>query len=363
MTLRSFLLGSVLALSSARALLVVPEVESDAFAFPGDTVSILPLEAQAAQKQQIDLPCTECPFAIQSGDETYLSLEFSIEDGVLLANDHHIFPPAPPSPITAVQRHLTDGEESQPVPLGYAVEMMPLPSPPEEPFDMVAVRFTVLDLDGYPVPLDTVAITLIHDAEGNLFMVKTDIEKTADRASWKKCDGKPKCLRRFMVERIRSMFGAAKERLVGMFKGKGCKGLKGLPPPPFPPRPHHDELDHDFPGHHSPPPPPPPPADHRHSHGKPHHGDWQRTAHRVVRFIVVPAILGVFAGLAASALGMIVGQLAVFMWRRYRRSSPKETLEPGSRDEKQGLMTQSVEELPPAYRDEEAPAEEVADKS
>ncbi|RDW74264.1 uncharacterized protein DSM5745_06926 [Aspergillus mulundensis] len=358
MTLRSFLIGSALALTSASALLVVPEVDADAFSID-DIARLQPLEAQAAQQQQVDLLCTGCPFAEQSGDETSLSLEFTIDDGVLLANDHQIFPPGPPSQISAVQRRVQDGEESEPVPLGYAVEMMPIPSPPDEPFDMVEVRFTVLDLDGYPVPLDTVAVTLVHNSEGDLYMVGTSIEETADRESWRQCGGNARCLRRFLVHRIRTMFAAAKERLIGMFKGQGCADA-AAPPPPFP---SHGDFDrhvsegepHRHHGHHGPHPPP-------HFHDK-FHKTWERTLHRVVRFIVVPAILGVLAGLAASAVGMLIGQLAVFLWQRHRRSSRKENNEEGSVSEKQGLMTESSDELPPAYTDEEAAAEQVADKA
>lgn len=363
MTLRSFLLGSALALSSASALLVVPEVGADGFVMPDDVARLNPLEAQAAQQQQVDLLCTGCPLAIQSGGETSLSLKFTVDDGLLLANDRQIFPPAPPSQILAVQRRVQDGEESEPVPLGYAVELMPIPSPPEEPFDMVEVRFTVLDLDGYPVPLDTIAITLIHDAEGTLYMAGTNIEVTADRESWEQCGGNARCLRRFLVHRIRAMFAAAKERIIGMFKGQGCADASGAPHPPPPFLPPPGDFDrHEFGGephrhhgHHGPHPPPP------HFHDK-FHKTWERTLHRVVRFIVVPAILGVLAGLAASAVGMLVGQLAIFMWQRYRRSSRKETNEEGSVSEKQGLMTEPVEDLPPAYNDDEPVVEQNADK-
>ncbi|KAI9371370.1 hypothetical protein BJX61DRAFT_31138 [Aspergillus egyptiacus] len=349
MILRSLLLGGALAFSSASAFLVLPEVDSD-FS-PADIAALNPVETKAAQQEQVDLLCTECPFAIQSGDETYLSLKFDIDDGFLLANDHQIFPPVPPSPISAVQ-HRLDGEASEPIPLGYAVEMIPLPSPPEEPFDMVEVRFTVLDINGYPVPLDTVAITLVHDAEGSLYIAGTDIEETADRASWRKCGGKPKCLHRFLLHRIRTMLATAKERLIGMFKGQGCSDVAAPPK-------HHGDFDqlssfaeednrHRGVGH-----------PHPHYHHK-FHKTWEHTLHRVMRFVVIPAMLGVLAGLTASAVGMLVGQFAVFLWRRYRRTSRNEEMEQGSVDEKQGLMTESTSDLPPAYNDDETATEHVA---
>lgn len=105
-----------------------------------------------------------------------------------------------------------------------------------------------------------------------------------------------------------------------------------------------------------------PPRPHHHHHM--HHGHWERTFSRVVRFIVVPAILGVLAGLAASALGMLVGQVVVFFWQRYRRSGSKRSEERGTVGEKQGLMAEASDELPPAYSDEEMASEAVpADKS
>lgn len=222
---------------------------------------------------------------------------------------------------------------------------------------MMEVRFTVLDLDGYPVPLDTIAVTLIHDAEGTLYITGTNIEQTADRESWRKCGGNSKCLRRFLVQRIRSMFAAAKERIIGMFKGQGCTDAVA-PPPPFMPHHHHGDFDRMSFGKGGPHGP------HGH-HGPPHfrhkfHKTWERTLHRVVRFIVVPAVLGVLAGLAASAVGMLVGQLAIYTWHRYRRTDRKEVVEEGSFAEKQGLMADS-DELPPVYTDEEA--KETADKA
>lgn len=72
MTLRSFLLGGALALTSANAMLVVPDVDADAVAIPDDVARLHPIQAQVAQQQKVDLGCAECPFAIKSGDETAL---------------------------------------------------------------------------------------------------------------------------------------------------------------------------------------------------------------------------------------------------------------------------------------------------
>ncbi|GES65966.1 hypothetical protein ATEIFO6365_0012035800 [Aspergillus terreus] len=372
MNLRTFLLGSVVALG-AKAFLVVPDVEVDAIATPdeGAFSDLHPFDAHVSQRQNIDLLCSECPFREvgrhgkvhwTDGYQTSLSLNFSIDNGFLLANGHQIFPPPPPTLITAIQRRLSDGEESEPIPLGYAVEMTPLPSPPEEPLDMVEVRFTVLDLDGHPVPLDTVAISLIHDMNGNLYMAKTDIEETTpDRISWKQCRGKPRCLRRLLFDRMRALFAAAKARMLGLGrKPSGCGGRPHHPPHPdgfAPDRMSPEDMDRmaDGPGR---------PHHHHHNMHHFHHAKWRHTFARMVRFIVVPAILGVSAGLTASALGMLVGQTLVYLWQRYRRSGRQESVERGDDSEKEALIADDADDLPPAYNDDESHIEELpADKN
>ena len=290
-------------------------------------------------------------------------MNFSIENGYLLANSRQVFPPPPPARINAVQ-HRENGEESEPIPLGYALEIMPLPTPADESdVELLEVRFTVLDLDSHPVPMDTVAITLLHDGEGNIHMAKTEIEQTApNRVSWKQCRGKSSCLRKLLFNRMRDLFAAAKTRMLGMgSRLSGPKGCHGKPPFPRPmhhgPHPHH----HGFgpgegsplwaagPPHHAGHPPPP----HMHHF---HHGCLQHAITRIFRFIVIPAVLGVLAGLAASALGMLVGQVVIFFWLRYRRSNAKQTtsVEQGTVSEKQGLMVDSSDEIPAQYTDDDS---------
>lgn len=254
--------------------------------------------------------------------------------------------------------------------------MTPLPSSSEESdLEMVQIRFTVLDLDSHPVPMDTVAITLVHSPDSPIYMAKTDIEETApSRVSWKQCRGKPACLRTLLFSRMRDLFAAAKARMLKMSSrlsgGKGCHG-KHRPKPM-----HHGAAG----PHHGPPSPPPfgpfapgektplwgagpPPPGHHHPHHM-HHGGLHHTVSRVLRFIVMPAALGILAGLAASALGMLIGQVVVFFWLRYRRSTtPKNsnaaaatpaTMEQGTLSEKEGLMAaaaESTDNLPAQYFD------------
>lgn len=376
MFLRSFLVAAGAIALHANALLVVPGLEGETVSSQDEFMGILPLSSHTPYHQQVDLLCTVCPFR-ESGDDGKVSwsdgtetslvsflhtshhllsikkrvanheqtLNFSIEDSFLLANGRQIFPPPPPSPITAVQHRVLDGAESDPIPLGYALEVMPLAVSDDEPAtELLAVRFTVLDLDGYPVPLNTVAISLIHDGKGNFYIAKTDIEETAPNPiSWRQCRGKPNCLRRLLFGRMRALFASAKSRLLGMAsKMPGSKGCHKITRP--------DAWAQGQPGH----------ATHPHNHM--HHTGLERTVSRIVRFILIPAALGILAGLTASALGMLVGQVIVALWLRYRRSKPQRSnsnLEQGTEYEKQGLMVETPDDLLPAYSDNES-TQEVA---
>lgn len=305
-------------------------------------------------------------------------LDFAIEDNRLLANGRQIFPPVPPSPINAIQQ-LEDGQSSGPMPIGYALEVMPLMDPSDESGpDLLDVRFTVLDLETRPVPVDTVAITLIQDPTGYLYIVKTELEKTTpapERLSWKKCSGKPRCLQELLVARVRGLLAAAKERVLGLAaKGgrKGChgkhKGMMGMGSHHGPHK-HHDAFGLEglpFPGFKG------PEDRYHHGHFNPENADRSPNgalAHafsRVVRFILVPAVLGVLAGLTASAVGMLVGQVVVFLWQRYRGTKPqkhKAAWEEGDVCEKQGLMTEPSKDALPEYTEESSQSRGSMDKN
>ena len=415
MFVRSILLGGAVALG-ASAMLVVPEMEPQVEAVEDGFMNIHPMLLEDTRHAIVDLPCTECP--VRQVDEegavswadgkpsslvrqlepvesaltdllTIKMLDFSIEDNRLLANGRQIFPPVTPSPIDVIQE-IEDGEVAGPMPVGYALEVMPLATSDDPTAaDLLNVRFTVLDLETHPVPVDTVAITLVQDPAGQLYIAKTEIDETAsptDRLSWKKCNGKPKCLQELLLSRVRGLLAAAKERIMGMGPGpqagrEGChgkpKGLKGMLGMGGHHRPHkhHDEAGfegmsfHDFEG---------PKGHHHHGHfdsesaDRPHHhmhhghhrGAFARTFSRIVRFILVPAILGVLAGLTASAVGMLVGQAVVFLWQRYRGTKPEEHMaawEQGEACEKQGLMAET-EDVLPEYIEESSQTRESMDK-
>ncbi|KAL2010313.1 hypothetical protein VTN00DRAFT_6120 [Thermoascus crustaceus] len=357
MIIRSLFAAGALSLG-ASAFLVVPELDTSVQ--PPETVRHF--DAHNAHSQEVRLACIECPFpevgangkiSWTDGFDTSLALNFSTEDGRLLVNDRQIMPPpAHPLSVQAVLRRESDGLETDPISLGSALEVMPIVAAKDDPgAQLLSVRFTVLDLAGHPVPLETVAMAVINTSEGQLYIARTEVEETGpDRLSWKQCRGEPKCLRRLLFARLRALIAGAKARMMRVASrlpiSKGCHGKprlmqghpsKHLPDGERPPFWRHGGLPH-RPHHHM------------------HHSGWERTFSRIVRFIVIPAVLGVLAGLVASAIGMLVGQVIVFLWHRYRRCGTDRstsTVEYGTDTEKEALMAESPDDLPPQYDEED----------
>ncbi|KAJ5619156.1 hypothetical protein N7510_003140 [Penicillium lagena] len=358
MFLPSVLLGATALGAGVSAVLITPDMEPQVEAVEDGFLNVHPMVAQETQHALVDLPCTECLFrqiadngepSWTDGHSSSLILDFSIEDNSLLANGRQIFPPVPPSPIMAAQER-DDGEMGAPVTVGYALEVMPVASTSDkEPFDLLDVRFTILDLEMLPVPLDTVEIALIVGPDGNLYIARTEIEKTTtepEQLSWRQCNGNPKCLQALLVSRVRGLLAAAKERVMGMASVSSMTGPKDCAKGKHMKGKHHGHSKGDKVG-----------RPHRHHMHHPHHGAFSRTFSRVVHFIVVPAILGVLAGLTASAVGMLVGQVVVFVWQRFRGNQSQEhraAWEQGEACEKQGLMTEAAEDVLPEYTEAEA---------
>ena len=71
------------------------------------------------------------------------------------------------------------------------------------------------------------------------------------------------------------------------------------------------------------------------------------------KVVLVPILIGVAFGMAASAIGMLVGQFVVFLWMKYRGTSREAAYEPLDTDEK---------EAPPAYQDVHQESEALSEK-
>ena len=90
-----------------------------------------------------------------------------------------------------------------------------------------------------------------------------------------------------------------------------------------------------------------------------HKGTYGRLAHilAAIKMVLIPTLIGLAFGMAASAIGMLVGQFVVFLWMRHRRQDDAvlyERLNHMDLDVKQ--------EIPPPYEDAPAMEEAINEK-
>ena len=253
-------------------------------------------------------------------------------------------PPFTPRALVAQQVRVSDGSRSAPIPLGHALEIFQEFQPEKEPeTSVIGAKFTILDLNGRPVKVDTVKLTLLQrqtETGTKLHLLGLETIPFEQTPGSDSCEGQAKwslCrLRAIIQARVSQLVAAAKSHAQAAHKwikvpGKGCHG--GTRGKHGAQKPHHRHHGHGL---------------HRLMHR------FGRMLHRVIRFFVVPALLGVIGGLIASAIGMLVGQLIVYLWIRFRRNGERGPVRHGEVilevDEKDGLL--DVEgDIPPAYED------------
>ena len=70
-----------------------------------------------------------------------------------------------------------------------------------------------------------------------------------------------------------------------------------------------------------------------------------------VKVVFVPVLIGVAFGMAASAVGMLFGQVVVFLWMKFRGNQ---------REARYQLLQTDQKDEPPAYHDVAAQSVEVS---
>lgn len=276
----------------------------------------------------------------------------------LVINDVSVLPhtlddPSPVS-IAAYQMSLDDGEVAAEQPLDFALERLePITSPKAEGVMMIPVRFTVLAIAGSPVKTDTVLLRLLG-SENELVLLDTKLLPFGETPGADACDGKEgwsMCrIKAMVMARVKGMMekltegndaakgwvnGGCGGRFVGHGGPKGFGWMGGRRPGPH----HH---------HHQ---------GHRHWRSQRFH----KALHRTIKFFFIPALLGIIGGMMASAVGMLVGQILVYLWQHFYRRSQRaqarpKVLEIVVRDvDKTALMEyEDKEDAPPMYQDIEA---------
>lgn len=220
----------------------------------------------------------------------------------------------------AHQLKADSAEKSVDIQLSFVVEVLPsIPSPHKDEISLIPVEVTILKMNEIPVKVDTIALKLIKTPQDSYAIVQTEQIPFETTPGAETCKGaRPWALcrvRAIIADKVRKVVEASKEKVNkvhGWVKDKtsGCGNHRNSSGRPHPhgrhPRPPHWIQRH---GHHN----------HRFS-------QLSHTIHQTLRFFVVPALLGIIGGLAASAIGMLVGQAIVFLWFRTYRNGQRGSL-------------------------------------
>ena len=339
-----------------------------------------------SQEQSIDLDCSTCPFALSGKEgvewtqdvQSDLPMKFKTDGQSLELNDVAFYPVnlELPPPQLHVSQKKKEGEDptfegyNGDLRLSYSLEY------DEQQADdgnrLVTVTMTVMALDGQFVRIDDIKIKTIKDSEGNVrshpsvlltFMLTDNqlilhsvetITPPSDAAD-AKCNNvlcrvftkiltsinKAKAKVKSTCYNIKCMCVKCFKTLTGALKHvHHKKPADAIPPPPPAGRPTEDDMvkipmpikviPSTFKGHQH--------MVHHHKHF------FHRMGHvmlSTLKIAFMPIFIGIAFGMAASAIGMLVGQALVCLWAKYRKTEQVVYL-PVDVDEKSGL---------PAYED------------
>ncbi|KAF7163079.1 hypothetical protein CNMCM5623_008099 [Aspergillus felis] len=267
---------------------------------------------------KIDIPCSHCAFSdaecSQSPEsKSYVTIDFSSDNGTLYANHESVFPPSLPMQFPAVQ-HSDSGEQS--VQVAYSLDARPLPAQPGALLgDTFLLKLRLFDLHGRPVTHDLVAVAVSRRNDGTLSISK--VERSPFRRHG------------HMTSPWRVFKSHIKPYLDHLAGGADRDG-EGEP------RHHRRPLHADIYRFKDPA---------SHYHNTMPWSSRDRSFMRLVRPVILPALLGVAAGLCACLVGFVVGRVMISLWRcwyarsgRGYREVPAITID--SVDEQEGPVSE-----------------------
>jgi hypothetical protein len=162
---------------------------------------------------------------------TLQHLEFDItdDDHFLQINGQPVFPPPRtliPIALKAEQIRKSDQSHTKPLRLGYAMEVLPTISEVTD-ISVTPIQFTVLDLQGLVVRVDTVRVDLVQ-SWGKMHIARITQIPYAESPGANQCTTSICRLRYIIANRLRKMIEAAKAH-AGKAKTwikNGCGGRK-----------------------------------------------------------------------------------------------------------------------------------------
>jgi len=383
--------ATVLLAASATAFLIPPEITTS------DVELLAPLvtaPSDGSESVDVKLNCPGCPVVIHGHRAPkfmeekphHLDITLSVEhhpEGAdrLLANGFELYPNPDPlrevftatplldnppwgakgrgkwSPPWGKWGHHKDGEEHgrhhghhgpggpfgrkfpQPQPLGFTLHTGSLVKEADSQLELLVVDLNIIEVGGEFINgIPELHLKLIKDASGRLMI--GDVEKTDPQPEEAKPANPDDCTT-VLCQWMKSIFGSKKP----------CHGQRPAVAPPAP--------EADFRGDFNALP-------HPAVNNVPERS-WGRLLKNIAAHIILPVLIGIFAGVGVSLIGMAVGTLIVSTWRTFvrrpshhhhhhrRQHSRKSVqLQPAVVEEKQTLMDNvDPEDAPPAYEDED----------
>jgi len=384
MFLKTLFTTGALALT-ANAFLVPIEVAEAVQVAKALANTIIPSE------QTLNLDCSTCPLAVkdsrtglntwlENAPKSDLKMTFSTSEDrrSLSLNGVNFFPATynnlahPLKTKQVIKAGEVVASDIQPfsgeLGLSYSLEVKP--EVEEAGLVLTPLFMQILGLDGKMVNVDTVIIPILRMSNGDLALAEIKTTPSPVNPGEDQCKTIMCRIRAILMGKLQAARLAALKAMEKMRSAKnGCMRKLGfkVPVPASEPAPKKGPKVHGGPDKFKgkvPPKGPAPGEEHHHKHGhggKSHsgkHGHHGRksfwcSVKRVLRHIVLPVFIGIAAGMAASAIGMVIGQLVVMLWARYRRASGRGAYATVEQTEEQGL---------PKYDDVVEGEEDVVDE-
>lgn len=230
--------------------------------------------------------------------------------------------------------------------------------------ELLPFTLQITGLEGMPVHPPELSINVLKDAEGRLMIASFDTVQTSEVAA----DVKEKECNEWPL--LCKWKGIVAERIDKMRKmGKGCHKRPHGHPNPMMMDDFHGKPPHRVrPGHFGRP--------HHGPHHQGHGGHRHHAHHRLHMFlrralftILIPIVIGIFAGTVTYLIGMAVGcliamSIAKFRGQGYQRIALEEDVEQVEvvvEDKKEEYAELPAYDAPPVYEEAEVEAEEKAE--
>lgn len=286
-----------------------------------------------------------------------LDFEIGAQDDTFGIAGYQLYPPDSSEAVTSF--YVTQVGSSEPLRLrvtGYEFIYNGAKTVSQEGIELLPMDLHISSLEGVSVEPPVLTINVLKDSTGRLMIASFDAAQIPESGinAQDNCNEWPLLCKwkHIVAERIEKMKKTGKpchKRPHGHYNPMEHEGIAGKPPHRFRPGVPHP---------------------HHHHHGAHHMGNghhrMHRFASRALFTILIPIVIGIFAGTVTYLIGMVLGTLIAIVIARVRGQGYQrigldeeniEEMEPEVHSEKEGYAELPAYDAPPVY--EEAAEKEV----